>query len=473
MINGQQTGPWTDWQSIQVKDSSPAPSEPTQPPASKPAQSQELATVAALTPPLAVNEHPRLTQEECQKHWIDARRPGGYTHNRYSWCVIGDWNIDQVIGRTIVPHFKSTMMFIGYTFNGVGSLRNQPGEATSRNIIIDLHAKVDQVLPRSAGQSLKIGAMPDEKYCEHVTKWNGVDHHNNILKKFGEWQTGDTYRFHLRCPAAKADAKRTVTWNESDQNRETLQNAERASLGKITLYGDFSDLPVTRGKIVANLGDGQREQWVQCDNAVYLSNTRDSNGDTQGTGGCVFDSVVPSLQHELGKDYDAAYIHYWLACYRPNDTYPPILKPVADRYPAIKGKSIPGCLDPSKDMRYNYLHRIDRATARNNRNTITGRACAWLWPNDTGEASGNQCDEFPFATTWERWNNKYPGAFLSGAGYSLCPIPEEENENAGSLNGAFVGKERILIGDPYYIKFKDEPPNPTKCVAPVPGRHAA
>jgi hypothetical protein len=364
------------------------------------------------------------------------------------------------------------MMFIGYTFNGRASLRDQPSEATTRDVFIDLHVQVHNVLPASASKTLKIGAMPGDKKCNHVSLWNGVDHHNNILKKFGEWATGDTHRFRLRCPAANADNKRTVTWNESDDHRAIIDNTEAVTLGKLRLYGDFSDLPTQTGaRVVANLGDGELEKWVQCDTANYLSRRTNEDGDTEGTGGCTFGDVVSSLQHELGNNYDTAYNHYWMACYQPNDTYPAILKPVAAKFPAIKEKSIPGCLDPTKNMRHNYLHRIDNDTADSNRRSMTRPKCEWLWPGGTGGTSGNECDEFPYAASWERWNPKYPGAIVTNAGYSLCPIPEEQNGAAGRVVGRLFTKDRILIGDPFFVRLAAAPPNPKKCTAPIDGRN--
>lgn len=122
-------------------------------------------------------------------------------------------------------------------------------------------------------------------------------------------------------------------------------------------------------------------------------------------------------------------------------------------------------------MKHSYLHRVSTDTATSNRNSQTGPSCTWLWPNDTGDSSGNQCDEFPYAASWERWNPKYGGAIVTNAGYSLCPIPRTHNRDAGILSGDFLTKERLLVGDPFYIKFKADPPNPTKCISPVSGRN--
>ncbi|WP_433432298.1 LamG-like jellyroll fold domain-containing protein [Nonomuraea sp. CA-141351] len=458
MLTGQQTGPWADWRSMQVKDSSPA--EPEH------AQAQEFAASAALTPPPAVNEHPRMTPAQCEARRSEARRSIGWTMNRYSWCSIGKFNIKEVRGvgsmAVIKTHFASEMMIIGYTFNGTGSLGGEPS-ATSRDIFLDLHAKIISVTPSVAGYTLKMGAMPADDECDHVTEWNGATHHNNFAKPMGLWVTGDTYRFHLRCPAENARAKRSVVWDQDDEYIVTLDNDERVTLGRFKLYGDFPDLPPILpdgGRYVTSLGNKEASTFVQCDSAEYIR---------RGTGGCVFGDVTSSLEHVLGQGYDAAYKHYWTACYEPNDTYPILLK--LAKYPAVKEKSIPGCLDPDKEMKYNYLHRVDPDTAENNRDSITRPECNWLWGASVGDASGNDCDEFPFASSWERWNSPYPGANLTRAGYSLCPVPATQNRAAGTLLGKFYNDERILVGDPYFIKFRTQLDGPEKCAAPIAGHN--
>jgi hypothetical protein len=286
-----------------------------------------------------------------------------------------------------------------------------------------------------------------------------------VSKPTGTWATGDSYRFYLRCPKEKAKAERQVTWNESDQTKETRKNSELATLGRFKFYGTFPDLPFTlpsRAVLVANADAKERQTFVRCDNASYLS---------KGTGGCVFGDVVSSLQHELGQGYDAAYKHFWTACYAPNETYLELFKPATARFPAIKEKKIPGCLDDNQNMKYNYLHRIDKDTAENNRKALTNPKCAWVWGSATGGSSGNECDEYPFASTWERWNNKYPGAIVTNAGFSLCPINGAENGRAGTLLGStFYSKERLLVGDPFFIRFKTPLDSPAKCIPAIPGR---
>ncbi|WP_146104276.1 DNRLRE domain-containing protein [Nonomuraea solani] len=443
------------------------PLEPTDDASANSTPIQKSAAAAAPTPPPAINEWARMTPEKCEQNRALARRTVGWTMNRYSWCTIGKFNLKEIRGAgstaVIKTYFASEMMLIGYTFNGTGSIRSIPS-ATTRDVFLDLHVKITTApLPVVSPYTLKMGVMPADTECDHVRQWDGNTHHNNLAKPLGQWTTGDSYRFLLRCPEANADAKRTIIWDQEDEYLVTVDNTEKATLGRFKAYGEYPDLPLVLpngSKFTTNVGNNEATTFIQCDSASYIY---------AGTGGCVFGDVVSSVQHKLGQYYDAAYKHFWTACYAPNATYPILLK--LAKFPAVKEKSIPGCLDSSKVMKSNYLHRIDGPEGDNNRDSITRPQCRWLWGSSVGGSSGNDCDEFPFASTWERWNNPYPGANLTRAGYSLCPIPAAENQKAGTLMTNFYARERLLVGDPFFVQFATELDGPEVCKSPILGHN--
>lgn len=92
----------------------------------------------------------------------------------------------------------------------------------------------------------------------------------------------------------------------------------------------------------------------------------------------------------------------------------------------------------------------------------TNKAC----PASLTRPVGYQCDEYPFAST-------YQGASTSGAtnarslswcqmpdpvgsgpnGWSRCFIPQFDNSSAGGTTGAFYKAQRMLDGDPFQIGY--------------------
>jgi hypothetical protein len=154
---------------------------------------------------------------------------------------------------------------------------------------------------------------------------------------------------------------------------------------------------------------------------------------------------------KMGQGYDAAYQHYWKACYQAHDTFP--------IHPA---KKLLGCYRAG-EMKDNYLHREDSEVAESVHKK-TWKACTGIW--GPYAAAGKECDEYPFAGSFER-ANAAPSMF------SLCPIPEADNGLAGSLlENRFFIKDRVIVGDTYYNKFNTKLDNPpTKealCGKPVP-----
>ena len=459
LITGSQPGPWANWESLQVSVASSTASEP--------APAREFATTATLEPPPAVNEHPRMKPTDCEAHRGEAKKASGWAMSRYSWCSIGEIDLTEATRRGTTTHFAMEVMTIAYTFSGTGSIEMYP-DATSRDIFIDNYVKVtDDASPSVLMGKFKLGVMPTDVQCIHVVEWDGKNHENNVVKRLGGWATGDSSRGYIECPPEKASPTRVVTWNESTQHEETIANTEKVTLGRFKVYG--------RSKICRLPCRGSLPTWVTPETSIRrhgLSATTPSISTMKQVAVYSAPWFLRWSTNSGGKDYDEAYKHFWTACYAPNDTYPPLFQPAGASYPAVKDKSIPGCLDPNKNIKYNLLHRIPTKEGNNNRSTMTTPACNHLWgAGTTGGSSGMECDEFPFAKTWERWNPKYPGAIVTSAGYSLCPIPSGDNGKAGALLSKFYGHERILVGDPYFVRFKTKLTESGKCKAPLPGRN--
>ncbi|WP_261955901.1 NucA/NucB deoxyribonuclease domain-containing protein [Streptomyces nigrescens] len=105
-------------------------------------------------------------------------------------------------------------------------------------------------------------------------------------------------------------------------------------------------------------------------------------------------------------------------------------------FPSWPGKSVPGAKEP--------LHRlIDTKKQEANREKSISE-CTKVWGNYSGTPL--QCDEYPFASTREGSNkgdNRYSVRLIDGA----------DNETGGRRLNSVYTANRILDGDPFFVKI--------------------
>ncbi|GAB3402397.1 hypothetical protein GCM10027569_08450 [Flindersiella endophytica] len=116
--------------------------------------------------------------------------------------------------------------------------------------------------------------------------------------------------------------------------------------------------------------------------------------------------------------------------------------------PGTAGKKVPGRFGEEP------LHRLYKAY--DTENDINGsrrkirRACRHYF--GTGYTLKNnvrqQCDEYPFATTYENAARVDESSSLT---YAVRAITGTHNETAGRIYGTWLGSDHILDGDPFYI----------------------
>ncbi|PPK60744.1 hypothetical protein V5P93_002255 [Actinokineospora auranticolor] len=100
---------------------------------------------------------------------------------------------------------------------------------------------------------------------------------------------------------------------------------------------------------------------------------------------------------------------------------------------------------------------MNRTTIKwlNDRNRDAAKAeCRKIDP--TYSAKGRDCDEFPFAATWQGASaqpNPDRGRF------SACPVNSDQNQAAGREFQTWYGVDRILdVFDPFYVRIDGTPP---------------
>lgn len=321
----------------------------------------------------------------------------------------------------VVSTTQAEAQSVGFT---IGQCNNQPDlTATVRRFDLCNRGKflatmtVDKkVVGRLKANVTLVGAAPKSgsrtvKFTLSLSKIVGA----------GALAAGGTLRISMPCtgPACKGGAavtKPIATWKVKPQGSYKFTaplgaNAAKSAKGKTTLRFDIT----AGGRTAVAVTKGHA---FRCDKASY-------NGKSEG---CVFPAgqaiFEPSLTDAKIRESSE---HIAFALIYPGKTRP-------DK----KGKKIPGANSP--------LHRVlDKATRNANRDAAVA-ACRAAYGRDYA-TGGKHCDEFPFAATKE-------GAAKGDRNFSVKVITGPDNSAGGSRLSAFFTQNRVLNGDPFYVRPK-------------------
>lgn len=174
------------------------------------------------------------------------------------------------------------------------------------------------------------------------------------------------------------------------------------------------------------------KQTVRFDSARYMF----AFPDQYFPQGAIF-SKTKSVLNVPTTDPDFAILkeageHWKFAMDHPEETKPYVL-----------GKKIPGKLGSEPLTRMYTKRHPDEYNKNRNK---TRSACDKEFKDE--DRTGKQCDEFPFAATWQ-------GSATNGQDwFSIRLISAESNQAAGAWLGAWYAYDRILDNDPFYVQVK-------------------
>ncbi|MGW7511939.1 NucA/NucB deoxyribonuclease domain-containing protein [Streptomyces massasporeus] len=115
----------------------------------------------------------------------------------------------------------------------------------------------------------------------------------------------------------------------------------------------------------------------------------------------------------------------------------------ASTKPEAPGKVIPGAPSGKPLTRLLGSH----PDVQKNRDAAR-KVCNQHWPGYPNNGT-KDCDEYPFATTYERRGG-------TSSNYSAYPVGSGDNQEAGRRLAKFVGEMRILDGDDYYVHIETD-----------------
>ncbi|MFF3775773.1 hypothetical protein [Streptomyces sp. NPDC002232] len=175
------------------------------------------------------------------------------------------------------------------------------------------------------------------------------------------------------------------------------------------------------------------------DAASYLRNSTGS-GNPANKGGAAF-SMVGTLAYssKAGAPEKAVADHIKQA----------FANPVATK-PLNAHKNVPG------DNLQEPLHRLFLDKRRRDRNrAVAVRECTRYWGTNYTSGGTKECDEFPFATTYEGSAASEFDVHVEKNNFSVLPVPGVQNGAAGNLLSGFYNANRIIDGleDGFIVKI--------------------
>lgn len=168
--------------------------------------------------------------------------------------------------------------------------------------------------------------------------------------------------------------------------------------------------------------------YFRCDKAKYINRT---------TGGCIFYQVMATWKISLSGKAGAVAKHIQLALTHPGTgTYPPA--------PGGKKVLIPGFKSTGQPLMRLYK-AYNMKLYRDNHNTAVAACVRKYGPHYTN--GGKECDEYPMASTYEGASTATGNPWW----YSVQALSGSANSSAGAQWAAFLSKNRILSGDPFWV----------------------
>jgi Deoxyribonuclease NucA/NucB len=207
-------------------------------------------------------------------------------------------------------------------------------------------------------------------------------------------------------------------WKVSPQAYFSLKSASTNGVGKEKVNISGWQLIAEALQVPIGLSDTIVQSSVRFDSASYLP---------QKQGG-IFWEVTPHILYLKSSNSPVKETaqHIDDACHHPEKTVP-----------KINNKLVAGC-SPSRP-----LHRLFYNAKRRVKNRSTAVAtCARTWPN-YGK-SGKDCDEFPFATTYEGAAQSVYEHGVPANMYSARALTSADNQKAGNALGVWYGADRLL-----------------------------
>ncbi|MER6609842.1 NucA/NucB deoxyribonuclease domain-containing protein [Streptomyces sp. NPDC000927] len=253
------------------------------------------------------------------------------------------------------------------------------------------------------------------------------------------WPAGAKYIRGGKMPGTKtfAQLKAQRTFNETVTAKPGQGSKKNLDLLFAVYEPAISYTPPPGWTLHGALGGKLFMLAPRWESASYLANST-GGGKPEKKGAATFSYLSAlTLSAKKGAEEQAEAAHIRQAFLVPQDTKP-----------YMSAKKVPG--QTAKDP----LHRTV-SQSRNDKNRAAAvKQCKRYWgPNYT--TGGKECDEYPFASTYEGAAEPEYDPEVRKFNFSAKPIPKADNQAGGLILKSFYGKNRILDGldDGFIVKI--------------------
>ncbi|GAA1426807.1 hypothetical protein GCM10009601_36700 [Streptomyces thermospinosisporus] len=253
------------------------------------------------------------------------------------------------------------------------------------------------------------------------------------------WPSGASYTRAGNLPGTKtfAELKAQRTFKET-VTAKPGQGKGSADLLFAVYEPAISYKPPAPWQLSGDLGGKLFMLAPRWDAASYLANST-GGGTPAKKGAATFSYVTPlTLSAKQGAEERAEAAHIRQAFLVPQDTKP-----------YMSAKKVPG--QTAKDP----LHRTVSAARINKNRAEAIKQCKRYWGANYTQGGTLECDEYPFASTYEGATEPEFDADAKKFNFSVKPIAKDDNKAGGSILKSFYAKNRIVDGmdDGFIVKI--------------------
>ena len=399
-------------------------------------------TNASASAPFALP--PPISPSDCAAR-PESRSASGWLRDPYSYCQVTDDSVLLVDPRENPP-IGEPFGRIDYTLTAIAI-----GSNTTREVTVKLYVDITQVLtypdpvsdPWSVNVTVSVPCTgsPTAQGCESITPGTTLS-----VREWKATPSPSPVSFTLRSTAGVTSGPGAAEQLATGVFQPNLKMSSDA-------LNEYSKDGVKAG--------------IRFDSAAYMGNNIGKGAifGTVDAGGTVT-VPKPKLTYDLSPTSDVAEVaqHIYAAQHGIGTIYP--------AYPGLT-KTIP-----------TTLHRLtDAAKVNKNRNGISVPLCRAIWGKNYATGYGltsyghtRECDEYPFASTYEGGTG---AGTPRGLNLSVCPLDADHNGNGGTELGTFYAFNRVLDDEAFDVSVPlpagqsppTGPPCPTPPASPYPTRY--
>jgi hypothetical protein len=373
--------------------------------AAAPAHLQHKYTVDSPIESAMLDAVDPITFEECDDHYTG---PDKYWFkNKFNACHNETVSVDNWELENGVPTYKGStllqVMLIGQALTGTNQIEF--------GVLVDWESSRGKVNPEHRF-SVSFGCLN----AEPGTRTSTCAYQQlTVEKTLREWQ---------------ADLGQKPLYTKTTATTTAVPESDGKLKPELRGFFAFDVTMIATNGVVPPSVSRTPMEYFRCDSATYVSGPK-----------CVFNRVVSTLVFDLNNPTYSQSAQFIKKAQED----------ITQTKPGLAGTKVPGRLDDRPLTRmysgYDTGKKIDGSRRKIRRVCRQNWGAAYTAPLTPGGPK-RQCDEYPFATTYENAALVDENTVWS---FAVEAIAGTHNETAGRLYGAWLGTDHLLDGDPFFV----------------------